>query len=77
MFRSGELIFAGRSNPLEETRFEDKRLVGGGIRFGGRFTPGEHLLQVVVTDRLARKKKSQVAQWIDFEVNSISRLVKA
>jgi hypothetical protein len=43
--------------------------VGGGtVRLGGKLTPGEYLLQVVVTDKLARKKKSQVAQWIDFEV---------
>jgi hypothetical protein len=33
--------------------------------------------QANVISQNARKKKSQVAQWIDFEVNSISRLVKA
>jgi hypothetical protein len=69
LFRNGKLLFSGGSNPLNEGWFEDKRVVGGGIvRLGGGLTPGEYLLQVVVTDKLARKKKSQVSQWIDFEV---------
>lgn len=33
-------------------------------------TPGEYLLQVVVTDGFAKKKKSQIGQWIDFEVTA-------
>jgi hypothetical protein len=31
-------------------------------------SPGEYLLQVVVTDEFAGKKGSQVSQWVDFEV---------
>jgi len=69
LFRNGKQIFSGGSNALDRGWFEDKRIVGGGaVRLGGKLTPGEYLLQVVVTDRLASKKKSQVAQWIDFEV---------
>jgi VWFA-related protein len=69
LFRNGKLLYSGGHNPLNEGWFEDRRVVGGGIvRLGGGLTPGEYLLQVVVTDKLARKKKSQVAQWIDFEV---------
>jgi VWFA-related protein len=69
LFRNGKQIFTGGSNTLDRGWFEDRRIVGGGtVRLGGKLTPGEYLLQVVVTDKLARKKKSQVAQWIDFEV---------
>ena len=31
-------------------------------------SPGEYLMQIVVTDENAGKKKPPVAQWVDFEV---------
>ena len=30
--------------------------------------PGEYVLQVVVTDKLAKEKHRTASQWIDFEV---------
>jgi hypothetical protein len=44
-------------------------LMGGGmISLGSILSPGEYLVQVVVTDENAGPKKPPVAQWVDFEV---------
>jgi hypothetical protein len=38
------------------------------ISLGSILSPGEYLVQVVVTDKNAGPKKRPVAQWVDFEV---------
>ena len=70
LFRDGKLLYTGTySRTMLKSLTDPASLVGGGIvRLGGQVSPGEYLLQVVVTDELASKKKSQVAQWVDFEV---------
>jgi hypothetical protein len=30
--------------------------------------PGDYYLQVVITDKAAKNKKSAVSQWVDFEI---------
>ena len=45
------------------------RLLGRGmISLGTVLSPGEYLVQIVVTDENAGPKKPPVAQWVDFEV---------
>ncbi len=70
IFRNGKLLYTGEpTNSLAKSEADPTRLVGGGVlRLGPRMSPGEYLLQVVVTDELAVKKKSQAGQWVDFEV---------
>ena len=70
VYRNGKLLFTGAPNRnLDKSARDPNYLVGGGIiRLGGALLPGEYLLQIVVTDEKANKKKSQFAQWIDFEV---------
>ena len=68
LFRNGKLLF-GRVESTGRRMVRRQAHRGGGIvRLGMKLTPGEYVLQVLVTDKLAPKKKSQVAQWIDFEV---------
>jgi hypothetical protein len=51
-------------SPLDEAN-----LIGiGVVRLGDELTPGEYLLQALVTDGYRKKKQAQVAQWVDFEV---------
>jgi hypothetical protein len=38
------------------------------LSLGSQLSPGEYLMQIVVTDENAGKKKPPVAQWVDFEV---------
>jgi hypothetical protein len=35
----------------------------------GRQKPGDYVLQVIVTDKLADEKSNTAAQWIDFSVH--------
>jgi VWFA-related protein len=70
VFRNGKLIYTGKYNHmLSKNQTDPTRLVGGGmISLGSILSPGEYLVQVVVTDENAGPKKPPVAQWVDFEV---------
>jgi hypothetical protein len=46
-----------------------KRLpLAGAIQLGTSMAPGEYVLQIIVTDPLAKEKYRVTSQWIDFEV---------
>ncbi len=71
IFRDGRQLFAGQPqdfDPAGQTDF--KRLQAGArVRLRSTFPPGEYVLQIVVTDLLARDEKTRVAsQWIEFEI---------
>jgi VWFA-related protein len=70
LFRDGKQIYEGKPTPLDFAGQPDpKRLVSGGtLRLGGSIAPGDYVLQVTVTDRLAKEKYRSTSQWIDFEV---------
>jgi hypothetical protein len=70
VFRNGSLFYTGAySHTLSKSQPDPTRWVGGGVlSLGSTLSPGEYLMQVVVTDENAGKKKPPVAQWADFEV---------
>jgi VWFA-related protein len=70
LFRNGELIFTGKEIPFEVRDLTDpKRLGGGGgIQLGTDMKPGEYVLQIVVSDLLAKEKHRIATQWMDFEI---------
>lgn len=70
LFRDGKQIFTGRVQPFDPGNQPDlKRLTaGGGLHLGSDLTPGEYILQLVVTDPLAKDKYRTATQWIDFEI---------
>lgn len=70
LFREGQLAYEGKLSAFDTTQQDDlKRLVaGGGIRLNRNATPGEYVLQVVVTDMLAKQSRRVATQWIDFEI---------
>ena len=52
-----------------ENQKDMKRLVHASrLSLGAAFVPGEYVLQVVVTDLLAKEKQRVATQWLDFEV---------
>jgi hypothetical protein len=70
IFRDGQQIWAGEPKPVEpdgESSTEPVKAMGR-LLLGAEMTPGEYVLQVVVTDRLAGSEKATATQWIDFEV---------
>lgn len=70
MFRDGQPIFTGHISPYDiQNPADPKRLQAGGvIQLGSDMTPGEYVLQVVVTDALADEKHRTATQWMDFEI---------
>lgn len=71
LFREGKEAFSGKLQPFNAGVQRDlKRLeAGGGLVVGGNLAPGEYVLQVTVTDSLAKNKRQGTAtQWIDFQI---------
>lgn len=70
LFRNGELVFSGNEVPFDlREQADPKRLGGGGaIQLGTSLTPGEYVLQIVVSDLLAKEKHRLATQWMDFEI---------
>jgi VWFA-related protein len=74
LFKDGRLVFEGGVTPLDAGGQKDlKRLVAGGrLQVGSELSPGDYVLQVIVTDEVARGKKQDgrgtATQWVDFEV---------
>ena len=69
VFKNGEQLFAGKEIPYDFSDQKDfKRLsAGGGISLGTSMSPGEYVLQLIVTD-MARNKPQVASQWMDFEI---------
>jgi VWFA-related protein len=70
LLRNGQVIFTGKVIPFGLTGQTDlKRITAnGGIQLGSDMQPGEYVLQVIVTDLLAKDKYRVASQWMDFEI---------
>jgi VWFA-related protein len=72
LFRDGEQVYAGTPTPMAMGNQEDpKRLIGGGrMQLGGKIATGDYVLQVIVTDKLAKEKYRVATQSMDFEIQA-------
>ncbi|HEV7858178.1 MAG TPA: hypothetical protein VGO91_06075 [Pyrinomonadaceae bacterium] len=61
-FASQEVFHAEKQPDLK------RLMVGGNLQLGAGTAPGQYVLQVVVTDNLAKEKYRTTSQWIDFEI---------
>ncbi len=70
IFLDGKLIYTGEIVPLAVAGQADLQRITGGSRIllGSDFPMGEYILQIIVTDNLAKEKQRTATQWIDFEV---------
>lgn len=72
IFRDGQLVYEGTDQPLNATQHPDLKRISiiTRLRLGSNLAPGEYVLQIVVTDLIAKPKdKHRVAtQWTDFEI---------
>ena len=69
IFRDGKLVFTGQSSSIDSAQSDPARVAGiGRLQLGPEFEPGQYVLQVVVTDQLAKEKQQVAAQWVDFEI---------
>lgn len=70
LFHEGQLAYEGKDTPYDVGAEPDlKRLRSGGhITLSSKAAAGEYVLQIIVTDKLAKEKQKTVTQWIDFEI---------
>jgi VWFA-related protein len=70
VFRDGNLVLDGQPIPVNLTGQADmQRLqISGALNLLKEMQPGDYILQVIVTDSLAKKKEQVTAQHIQFEV---------
>lgn len=70
MFRDGELVLDGESVPVDLTGQTDMRRItlNGAINMIDTMQQGDYILQVIVTDDLAKDKQQMVAQHVQFEL---------
>lgn len=70
LFREGRMLYEGRPAPFETSQQADLKhlLAGGSIKLSAAAPPGDYVLQLIVTDALAKDKYRTATQWIDFEL---------
>jgi VWFA-related protein len=67
LFRDGREVFRSASPAIEFVPQDRRILAAGMLGFGKGFPPGSYVLELTVTDRLA-KKNARATQTIDFDV---------
>jgi len=68
VFREGTLIYSGKANAVSLPKQKDWKAIGATGQLRLDEEPGQYVLQVIITDKLAKGKNSVTSQWIDFEL---------
>ena len=70
LFRDGKVIFEGKLQPVQPEPSVDPKVVefSSALALGSEMLPGEYVLQIVITDNLAKGKRSSITQFVAFEV---------
>ncbi|HLM61578.1 MAG TPA: hypothetical protein VK308_12300, partial [Pyrinomonadaceae bacterium] len=70
VFRDGKPILEGKNSPVEtsgQTDFQRLKSAGA-ISLGGVMQTGDYVLQIIVTDNLAKEKRKIATQFVQFEI---------
>ena len=72
VFRDGKLILEGTQKPFELGPQKDLMhlKLTGAVAIGEKMVPGDYILQIIVTDTLAKTKQQIAAQFVEFEVTN-------
>ena len=70
LFRDGQPIFTGPTTPFNPGPQTDmtRLKTGSRLQLGMNLTPGDYVLQLIITDELAKGSRAIATQWLDFEV---------
>jgi hypothetical protein len=71
LFRDGQLVKSEEAETIDRSvlQFDPKRLSAKGrLVLGENLEPGAYVLQILVTDPLAKDQLKTASQWIDFEI---------
>ena len=67
VFRDGKMIFEGKPQKVPFNGPKSHELAGS-LVLGTEMVPGDYVLQVVVTDKLAKEKYNSASQFVQFEI---------
>ena len=70
LFREGQVIFEGKVQPVEPLSGADPRSIvfSSALALGTEMVPGDYVLQIVITDNLAKPKRNTATQFVQFEM---------
>jgi VWFA-related protein len=69
LFRDGQTIFEGKPQTVPATEAAAKSAtMSGSLVLGNVMTPGDYVMQITVTDKLAKPKYQSSSQFVQFEV---------
>jgi VWFA-related protein len=70
IFRDGILFYEGTDQHVDASGQSPAKGIkaAGALAIGQKLTPGDYVLQIVVTDKLAKSKQQVAAQFVQFEV---------
>ncbi|MFZ1702128.1 MAG: VWA domain-containing protein [Pyrinomonadaceae bacterium] len=70
VFRDGKIILDGTKKPIAVGGQTDLQHIkaSGAIALGTQMLPGDYILQIIVTDELAKTKQQIATQFVQFEV---------
>ncbi|HEY0658373.1 MAG TPA: hypothetical protein VGD05_07860, partial [Pyrinomonadaceae bacterium] len=71
IFRDGKLFFEGKQQQpviISNQAGYNKIDVNGSLNLGAVMQPGDYVLQIVVTDNLAKEKRKIATQFVQFEI---------
>ncbi len=70
IFRDGKVIFENKPSQIDLTGQTDMQIVksAGSIALGTEMQTGDYVLQIIITDSLAKKKQQIATQFVQFEM---------
>lgn len=70
MFRDGQMVLDGKEQPLSmDGQTDPQRLMAAGaLSLGASMQPGDYILQIIVTDNMAKGKNAVTTQYVQFEI---------
>lgn len=69
VFYNGNLLFEGNDEPVSSFGAANQIvLVNGALNLGSKMETGDYILQVVITDKLAKQKRQIATQFVQFEI---------
>ena len=69
IYRDGKMIYEGKPQAVLPPQSGQKLLnSSGSVVLGKEMLPGDYVLQIVVTDKLAKEKHSSAGQFVQFEI---------
>lgn len=70
VFRDGKLLYESSPGPVELADRQDALKIAsvGALNLGTEMTSGDYVMQIVVTDNLAKNKRKIATQFVQFEI---------